>query len=64
MEEISLVQILDKHIDQEGLAKDLLKKYAMQWVEGKLAGMDPIPGTTLDNEAIAKIVAYLKAQVA
>ena len=57
-----LIELIDKHVNQEALAKDLLIEYVIPVVEEKLKAIDPIAGTQIDNEVIAKIIDFLKAQ--
>ena len=59
-----LVEVLDKHINQEALLKDLAVMYVMPILREKVAGIDIIPGTTIDNEAIKLVMDYLEGLVA
>jgi len=59
----ALLKILDKHIDQEALAKDLAIVYVLPMIEKAVEGIDVIPGTDLDQLAIQKVIEFIKAQV-
>jgi hypothetical protein len=63
MEAQKFVTILDKHINQEALLKELAVEYVMPMIEEKIAGLDIIPGTDLDKEMIAKAIVALKELV-
>ena len=64
MEAGKFVAILDKHINQEALLKELAVEFVLPKLEEKIAGLDIIPGTDLDKELILKALNALKAMVA
>lgn len=55
-----LVEIVDKNVDQQQLLKDLGKELVLPFIEEKLSKLDIIPGTTIDNEIIKKVVEFIK----
>lgn len=55
-----LLMLLDKHVNQEELAKDIVKMLVLPWVEEKLKGVDIIPGTNLDQLAVDAFLKFLK----
>ncbi len=57
------VEILDRHVDQEALLKDLANEYVLPMIEEKLANLDLIPGTDLDKDIILKVIAAIKGLV-
>lgn len=59
-----LLAVLDKHINQEALLKDLAIMYVMPVIREKIVGLDLIPGTEIDNDVIKKVVDYLESLVA
>ena len=63
MEAKKFIEILDKHVDQAALMKDLGKEIVLPLVKEKLLAIDVIPGTDIDQKVIQKIVEYLEAQV-
>lgn len=61
VKDMSLVEILDKNVDQIQLGKDLLAKYAAEKfaeIKAKVDSgeLDLIPGTELDNALIKSLV--------
>lgn len=61
MDTKKLFEIVDKHVDQEGLAKDLFAEYALGFLEQikqKVLSheIDLIKGTELDAEAVIKVI--------
>lgn len=65
VKDMSVVEILDKHIDQKGLIKDLVVKYLADkfaQLEADLdsGSFDPIPGTQIDNMALKQLFAIIK----
>lgn len=54
MDAQKLIQILDKNINQEQLAKDLAVEYVVPYLKEKIAGIDIVPGTDLDKVVLAK----------
>lgn len=58
------LEILDKNVNQEQLAKDLGAELVLPFIEEKLAGVDVIPGTDIDNKVIAEVVEFIKKQLA
>jgi hypothetical protein len=54
------IALLDKHVNQEALAKDLVKALVLPWIEEKLKGVDIIPGTELDQLAVDSFLKFLK----
>lgn len=65
-----LLLIIDKHVNQEALAKELLREFVLPIVEKELSELkiDIIPGTTLDEalmkSAIDATLAALRAKAA
>lgn len=57
------LEILDKNVNQEQLVKDLASELVLPFLEEKVAGLDLIPGTDIDNKAIAEVMAFLKTKV-
>jgi hypothetical protein len=57
------MEILDKNINQEQLAKDLAAELVLPFIKEKLANVDLIPGTELDQVAIKAFLEFLEAQV-
>jgi hypothetical protein len=55
-----LLALLDKHVNQEELAKDVVKMLVLPWIEEKLKGVDIIPGTNLDQIAVEAFLKFLK----
>jgi hypothetical protein len=55
-----LLALLDKHVNQEALAKDIVKMLVLPWIEEKLKGVDIIPGTELDQLAVESFLKFLK----
>lgn len=64
MDTKKFMEILDKNVNQEQLMKDLVLEYVMPYLEEKIAGIDLIPGTDIDNNMIAEVIAFVKKQVA
>lgn len=65
VKQMSLLEILDKNVDQVQLGKDLLAKYASEKfaeLEAKIASgeIDLIKGTNLDEVALKAIMSVLK----
>ncbi len=58
-----LLAILDKNVNQEQLLKDLGVEFVLPFVEEKLANLDIIPNTDIDNEMIKKVIEFLKEQL-
>jgi hypothetical protein len=58
-----LLKLLDKHINQEALAKDLALVYVLPMIEKAVEGVDIIPGTDIDQAVIKQVVEFIKAQV-
>ena len=63
MDSKKLMEILDKNINQEQLAKDLAAELVLPFIKEKLANVDLIPGTELDQVAIKAFLEFLEAQV-
>lgn len=59
-----LLSLLDKHVDQEALAKDIVKLLVLPWVEEKLKSVDIIPGTELDQLAVESFLKFLREKAA
>lgn len=62
---MSLLEILDKHVDEKALGKDLIAKYVMEKFKELKAKVDSgeidlIKGTSLDNAALVAIMASLE----
>ena len=55
-----VLEILDKNVNQEQLLKDLGAELVLPLVKDKLLAVDLIPGTTIDNEILKKVVEYLE----
>lgn len=67
MTKAEFLSVLDKHIDQEGLAKDLAMLAVVPYLEDFKAKVlskeiDLIKSTSLENEAIAKVIDELIAK--
>ena len=63
-----LLQLLDKHVDQEGFVKDVVLEYVKPWILEKQAKIvsgeiDLIPGTDLDKVALVAACEFLLKQV-
>ena len=63
-----ILEIVDKNVDQEGLAVDLGKKIVKPWLEQQKARLvagelDLIAGTQIDNELMAKFIDSLLAKL-
>lgn len=63
MEAKKLIEILDKNINQEQLAKDLAVEFVLPFLKEKIAGIDLVPGTDLDKKIIMKALNALEAMV-
>lgn len=63
MEAGKFVSILDKHINQEALLKELAVEFVLPKLEEKIVGLDIIPGTDLDKELLMKALAAFKEMV-
>lgn len=57
------LEILDKNVNQEQLVKDLAAELVLPFIEEKLAGVDLIPGTDIDNKMIAEVIAFIKSKI-
>lgn len=58
-----LIEIFDKNINQEQLAKDLAVEFVLPFLKEKLSNVDIVPGTDLDKELIKKALDALEAVV-
>ena len=63
MEGKKFVEILDKHINQEALLKELAIEFVLPKFEEKIAGLDIVPGTDLDKELLLKALNAFKELV-
>lgn len=66
--EMSLVEILDKNVNQEQLAKDLAAKYVVSYLLQTKADLlngkiDPVKGTEIDNKAAVAVIDLLLGQI-
>lgn len=64
-----ILEILDKHVNQEAFAKEVVGVYVMPWLDGTKAKLesgeiDLIPGTDLDKHVLLTAIEFLKKQVA
>lgn len=64
MDAKKFIEILDKHVDQEGLVKELAVELVLPFLEAQVAKIDIIPGTDLDQKALAAALEALKKMVA
>lgn len=66
--DMTLIEVLDKNVNQEQLARDLIAKYALGKIDQLSADVqsgkiDLIPGTQIDNILVAKLIEAIKASL-
>lgn len=64
MEAKKLVEILDKHVNQEALMKELAVEILLPFLEAEVMKIDIIKGTDLDQKAMLAALDALKKMVA
>lgn len=63
METKKLIEILDKNINQEQLAKDLAMEFLLPFLKEKIASIDLVKGTDLDKELLLKAMDAIEKMV-